>query len=302
MSEKNDKNLRRIGRREQKERLESPDMLFPKEEDMGASDLDLSRLALPDTDAEAIEMLSSLKGEVKAPKITPPEERYPPIRPVAEKPMRPRQDAPTVVVPKVKSNNGFFNFMTLLILLGTALFSAWFVQIWIDPQNILNPLPPATPFIEVTATPNGNFAPPVATPDDSGQIFVVITETPSLIAATESPYPFIVQEILYAPNSNDLGCNWWSIAGTVTDNAGAALNGYRIRVSGLGLNESVFSGASQSFGAGGFELPLVGTPGEETFTVQLFSAQDAPLSELINVTTRADCDANVTIVNFIQNR
>jgi hypothetical protein len=130
----------------------------------------------------------------------------------------------------------------------------------------------------------------------------VITETPSLISATESPYPFIAQEILYAPNSNDLGCNWWSIAGTVRDSSGAALNGYRIRVSGAGLNESVFSGASQGFGAGGFELPLVGAPGEEDFTVQLFSAQDAPLSELINVTTRADCDANVTIVNFVQNR
>jgi hypothetical protein len=299
MSEQNDKNLRRMGRREQKDRLQSPDSLFPKDD--AASDFDFSNLAYPDRDAEALEMLSSLQGEVKAPKITPPEERYPPLRPVAEKPRQSKAAAAPSTEPQ-KSKNGFYNLMTFVLFVGIVLFIAWFAQVWIDPQSFLNPLPPATPFIEVTATPSSAQTTVDATPDDSGQIFVVITETPALIAPTDSPYPFIVQEILYAPNSNDLACNWWSIAGTVRDIEGAALNGYRIRVSGAGLNESVFSGASQSFGAGGFELPLVGTPREEEFTVQLFSAQDAPLSEVVNVTSRADCDANVTIVNFVQNR
>lgn len=295
MTEQDNKNLRRLGRREQKDKLQSPQPLFPQEET--SSDLDLGSLGLPDTDADAIKLLSGLQGEVKAPKITPPEERYPPLRPVAEEPRRPK----TVAVPEPKAlkteNNAFYNFMTVLTLLAMVLFIAWFIQVWNDPQSVWNPLPPATPFIEVTATPSGLL---IATPDDTGQVFVVITSTPE--QSTASPYPFIAQDILYAPNSNDLGCNWWSIAGTVRDTAGAALNGYRIRVTGTDFNEAVFSGASQSFGAGGFELPLAGTPREENFTVQLFSAQDAPLSEALSISTRADCDANVTIVNFVQNR
>lgn len=297
MSQQNDRNLRRLGRREQKDKLQSPESLFPQEE--AGADLDLNNLSLPDRDAEAIQMLSSLQGEIKAPRITPPEERYPPIRPVSEAPKRPKvAPAQESAAPAKTQNNGFYNFMTLLILLSMVLFIAWFVQVWIDPQTVFNPFPPATPYVEITATPNSGFV--AATPDESGQIFVVITDTPSF--ATQSPYPFIVQDLLYAPNSNDLGCNWWSIAGTVRDSSGAALNGYRIRVTGEDLNESVFSGASQGFGEGGFELPLVGAPREESFTVQLFSAQEAPLSEALSVTTRADCDANVTIVNFVQNR
>jgi hypothetical protein len=297
MNEQNDKNLRRLGRREQKDKLQSPQPLFPQDEASSDSDLDLESLSLPDTDAEAIRMLSGLQGEVKAPKITPPEERYPPLRPVAEAPRRSKPvPAPKAEVAKSEPT-AFYNLMTILILLGMVAFIAWFVQVWIDPQSSWNPLPPATPFIEVTATPNGLV---IATPDDSGQIFVVITDTPASV--TESPYPFIVQDILYAPNSNDLGCNWWSIAGTVRDKDGAAMNGLRIRITGNELNESVFSGASQAFGAGGFELPLVGTPQEASFSVQLLSAQEAPLSEVLTISTRADCDANVTIVNFVQNR
>src|SRR5690606_8231075 len=99
---------------------------------------------------------------------------------------------------------------------------------------------------------------------------------------------------------NAFACNWWSIAGTVRDTNGAAINGYRVRVTGDAVNEAVFSGASQAFGDGGFELALVGTPQEATFTVQLFSPQDAPLSAAIEVQARADCDANVAIVNFVQ--
>lgn len=296
MNEQNDKNLRRLGRREQKERLNRPDSLFPQDD--AAPDLDLNSLSLPDTDAEALQMLSSLEGAVKAPKITPPEERYPPLRPVAEAPRQAKAQAPIPEAAPKPQNNAFFNVMTVFLLLSTVLFIAWFVQVWIDPQSFLNPLPPATPFIQVTATPNSGIV--AATPDDSGQIFVVITDTPA--AVNPSPYPFIVSEILYAPNSNDLGCNWWSIAGTVRDTSGAALNGFRIRVTGTDLNEAVFSGASQAFGAGGYELPLVGAPREEDFTVQLFSAQDAPLSEAFSLRTRADCDANVAIVNFQQNR
>jgi hypothetical protein len=146
------------------------------------------------------------------------------------------------------------------------------------------------------------------TPDESGQIFIVITDTPSaplesVPTGTQSPYPFIARDpVLYIPNANDFGCSWWSIAGTVTDLSGQGLTGYRIRITGEGINETVFSGAALTFGPGGYELPLIGSPQIATFSVQLFSVQDVALTEAVTIQTRSDCEGNVALVNFVQNR
>ena len=315
MSENDEKNVRRFGRRNQKNKLEKPSSLFPVDEsdfvpdfDREKANFDFDKLNLPDNDAEALAMLSSLRDEVKAPVITPKAERYPPIAP-KDRPQPKKVEntsAKVAVAPPNRGKNIFYNFLTLFFIGATCALVFWFVQVWNDPQSILNPLPPDTPFVVITADPNTvqNDAVQVdATPDESGQIFVVITDTPvPTVDATESPFPFIAEPILYVPNSNELGCNWWSIAGTVTDFNGEPLSGYRIRIIGEELTEAVFSGASQAFGEGGYELPLIGTPREAAFVVQLFSAQDAPLSEEVFVSTRADCDGNVTLVNFVQNR
>jgi len=308
MSEKDQKNVRRFGRRDQKDKLTKPDSLFPADDESSERseqvDFDINALNLPDTDSEALEMLSSLQDEVKAPVITPREERYPPVAPVDHRANRPSPVAETSAAKKEKGAC-LYNLLTILFLLATLVTIAWFVIVWINPLSPFNPLPPATPFVEVVVTSDSPIVPPPidATPDDTGQIFVVITDTPVPTAiGTESPFPFIAESVLYAPNSNELACNWWSIAGTVTDLESNPLSGYRIRVTGDGLDETVFSGVSQAFGEGGYELPLVGTPREEMFTVQLFSPQDVPLSEEITVATRADCESNIAILNFIQNR
>ncbi|GAB5491120.1 MAG: hypothetical protein Phog2KO_13350 [Phototrophicaceae bacterium] len=265
-------------------------------------DFDFNSLNIPDDNAEVLDMLSSLHDEVKAPVITPQEDRYPPTAPTN----RPKktQAKQTVAPTRNSARNTFYNLMTLIVLIATCALIYWFVQVWNDPQSALNPLSPATPFVMITADPNTIVDTEIqATPDDAGQIFVVITDTPMPTAsATDSPFAFITEPILYAPNTNDLACNWWSIAGTVSDLEGNPLTGYRVQIIGEDVSETVFSGASQAFGAGGYELPLIGTPREAAFVVQLFSAQEAPLSEEIFVSTRADCDANVTVVNFIQNR
>lgn len=313
MSENDEKNVRRFGRRNRKNKLEKPSSLFPVDEsdfvpdfDLDREDFDFGSLDLPDNDAEALAMLSSLRDEVKAPVITPKAERYPPIAPTPQRKQVSKPTAKEVVAPPNRGKNVFYNLLTLFFVGATCALVFWFVQVWNDPQSVLNPLPPATPFVVITAEPNSRSNDEVqveATPDDSGQIFVVITDTPMpTTEATDSPFPFIAEPVLYAPNSNELGCNWWSIAGTVTDLNGNPLSGYRVRITGEDVTEAVFSGASQAFGEGGYELPLIGTPREAAFVVQLFSAQDAPLSEEIFVSTRADCDRNVTLVNFVQNR
>lgn len=305
MSEKDQKNVQRFGRRNQKDKLAKPDSLFPVEDESPEQlDFDINALNLPDTDSEALEMLSSLQDEVKAPVITPQAERYPPLAPL-DHPARQASSQAESPAPEKEKGAWLYNLLTIIFSLGTVATIAWFAIVWTNPLSPLNPLPPETPFVEVVVTSDRPQIPATihATPDDSGQIFVVITDTPVPTAiGTESPYPFIAESVLYAANSNDLGCNWWSIAGTVNDSGGNPLSGYRIHVTGDNLDEAVFSGASQAFGDGGYELPLVGTPREDLFTVQLFSPQDVPLSEEITVTTRADCESNVTILNFVGNR
>lgn len=317
-----DNDIRRFSRRDQKNRLQKPKSLFPDEDDFKLPpdeekvrddsrfmppDFDIRDFDLPDTDADALELLSSLKDEVRSPNITPPEERYPPTAPSAKSDVRkptPIQKATVTQVSQKQSNNFFYNMMTFIVFIMIFAFIYWFIQIWNNPQSALNPFPPNTPFIVVTASPGSNLITDLnATPDEQGQIFVVITDTPMpTVINDESLFPFVHEEILYAPNSNQLGCNWWSIAGTVTDMNGNPINGYRVRVIGEDLNEVVFSGASQAFGEGGYELPLVGTPQQAQFTVQLFSPEDIALSDEIDVITQDSCDANVAIINFVQNR
>lgn len=311
MSDSDPKSVRRFGKQNRKNEIKHSGSLFPVDDDSTRENqtqsLDLDQLALPDRDAEALQSLSALQGEVKSPIITPEAERYPPLAPsIPSEPTEPIQaiahqhQHDIELEKKVRR----YNRITFFMVTGTILMSIWFALVWVDPQGLWNPLPPPTPYLIVTATPQGFVESIPPTPDADGNIFVVITDTPApVIASTDSPYPFIInQPILYAPNTNSLGCNWWSIAGAVTDQTGSALNGYRIRVTGDGVDETVFSGAAITFGAGGFELPLIGTPQASTFDIQLFSPQDAPLSEAFSITTRADCDGNVTIVNFIQNR
>ncbi|MCU0515189.1 MAG: hypothetical protein MUE40_21760, partial [Anaerolineae bacterium] len=162
--------------------------------------------------------------------------------------------------------------------------------IWQEPQSYLNPFPPEVRYVFVTATPAAAVAQP----------------TPTFpAAATPLPlFPFILRDgaALYIANSNGQGCAWSSIAGSITDAAGSALNGYRVRVTAASFDETVFSGAALTFGPGGYELPLGSAPQPGDYVVQLFSPQGAPLSDAVAVSTRADCAANVVLVNFVESR
>ena len=322
MSNKDKNSVQRFGRGNRKDRLTQTGSLFPMEESAPAEEpsqaasqpdnaplpeLDLETLSLPDTDRDALESLSKLsRDDVRAPIITPQAERYPPLDPAAEiEPEIPLPDPAKIAAQKARKRRNLRNNMiTVLAWFGIVSFVTWTILVWTNPQSALNPLPPETPFVVITATPGAAVNPLTPTVNAEGQIFVVATEAATAtLAPTDSPYPFIVPDaVLHVPNGNDLGCNWWSIAGTVSDKDGQAVNGYRVRVTGDGVDETVFSGTIQTFGAGGFELPLIGTPQVAEFMVQLFSPQDAPLSPPVMVTTQADCDANVAIVNFVQNR
>ena len=274
--------IRRFGRKDRKKSLDPRGPLFPPEE-----------LTPKPAPADEIQ-----EAEVEAPDEEITDE--PSTAVIAE----PITDAPKPATRPVKhvsyERHILANLLTIVFLLGTIGMGALVVTIAQNPYTPLNPFPPFTPIpIVITAT----FLPPTALP--TGTIEPTATFTPVVVETGGTPqagYSFILahEQPVYAPNANEKGCNWSSIAGTVTDKQGRALDGYRVRVSGNGINETVFSGAAITFGAGGFELFLNGTPQAQTYTVQLLDPNSQPLSPPYSVTTQASCDQNVAVLQFTQ--
>lgn len=239
---------------------------------------------LPADDTQSVEQLAALpEGVIARPlKITPPEERYPPVAPLVEP-----VDPPVVPVPAQRrsppARHISLNLLTLALLLGSV--GVWMVValIWQDPYHWLNPLPPPIVRVFVTAT----FLPPTPTPN--------LPPTPEGSLAL----PFtLLDGVVYRANANGRGCAWASIAGSVVDASGAGLNGYRVQILGEGVNATVFSGTAAAFGAGGFEFPLGEAPLEAAFLVQLMSFDSQPLSDVIAVQMRPTCEENVALLRF----
>ena len=246
---------------------------------------------IPDSnDDEALRNLANLSDEdIRAPKITPREERYPPVRPDNYK--APKQ----VPKPQAKRRGNWrYNLVSILAMLASIGVAVYFGIVWLNPQSNLNPLAPPTPFTLITATPEE-------------VIIIVATETPSSAAtpapvSTESPFNFVLAEpVRFQANTTGLGCEAWSIGGTVQTASGEGVNGLRVRIGGVDVTETVFTGTAERYGGGGFELTVIGAPKEDTYTVQLTSAQGEPLSDVLQVTTRSTCDGNLAVINFVEN-
>jgi hypothetical protein len=261
-------------------------------------------------------------------------ERYPPLSfaPLVDAHTPPVPQPPPISTPIPTQKRGrrygkwYHDLIAIGFMIGTIGLMVVFVTIWRDPWSPLNPLPPATTFIEVTWTPDMTalaiyFADQTATAQAENAPMAINTPANSIInpqnaqPAIVQPMttltgdkPFTISEagVLYTPNSNGRGCNWSSIGGTVTDRTGQPLNGYAIQIIDIEeptrLNVVVTSGSSLNFGAGGFELALGSTPRNRSYRIQLFDSANNAVSEPFQIFTREACDQNVAVVNFIQTR
>jgi hypothetical protein len=277
--------FRRLRRADRKSEIKSDPSFLQQE----ASDElpDLSMLAADDT--QALEQLAAIpEGVIARPlKITPPEERFPPVALPREPSRPPRPPAAQAAQrPPAARRHRSLNLLTLAMLLGTAAVWAAVAQIWQDPYHWLNPLPPPIVRLYVTAT----FLPPTATPD----------LPPTSEGSLAVPFA-LVDGVSYRANANPRGCEWASIAGSVEDASGIGLSGYRVQIVGDGVNAAVFSGTTAAFGAGGFEFSLGNAPTAASFLVQLYSAANQPLSDVIVLQTRDTCDENVALLRFRPN-
>jgi hypothetical protein len=159
------------------------------------------------------------------------------------------------------------------------------------------PTPTDTP--KQTQTPSRTFGPTPTFPP---------TWTPTLPPAsplpTRSNYPFALQdnEIIYTQYFFSSDCNWLGIAGLVLDTEGNPIVGLPVVLNGGGFqNEVTYSGNAPAYGESGWEHFLDNKVKEGDFLIQLYSNQGEPISDQINVRTRADCRANLIMVVFEQN-
>lgn len=311
MSDQDDPtSFRRITRRDRKRKLEARGSLFPPEDEQpSVSD---EQFAPPELREVSADDPPSTEAEVvEAAPAETPVEVVPPPKPAADRFPALPVDEPQIAVsartsPAVPRQRGTClpNLIAVLFCIGSIAAAGIFAVIYANPYTPLNPFPPFTPIpVLITAT----FLPPTATPpptETPPEPTATFTPLAAEAINTESPFPFVLlnEGAVYIPNANDQGCNWSSIAGTVTDLNGAPLDGYGIRVRGEGRDETVFTGSAATFGPGGFELFLNGVPTEAEFTVQLLSPQGAPLSQEYPVATRATCEENVAVLSFAQIR
>jgi hypothetical protein len=188
---------------------------------------------------------------------------------------------------------------------GTFLQPTWTPAVGAQPTEALLPLntlpptrthtpaptlPPATPTRTPTATPTNTATPgPSPTPSNtpSFYIFTKTNDTPA-----------------YQQNYvNPAGCDWMGMAGQVFGLDGQPLTtGYRVRVWNDNYDERVGLGSAPSYGLGGWEHTLGETPTQQTFNVQLETTGGTRVSLVYQVQSRAGCNENLIVFNFVKNR
>ncbi|NJL95954.1 MAG: hypothetical protein HC915_20590, partial [Anaerolineae bacterium] len=129
----------------------------------------------------------------------------------------------------------------------------------------------------------------------------LVTSPPLLV----SEFPFAVREPLYRRHLGTEGCDWLSVAGTVTSLLGQPyvnLDNLAVEVSGNRVSAVAFVGEALQFGPAGFEVRLGAAPRRGQFAVRLLGRMGEAVSDYLFLNTEDSCDRNVVFVEFVQNR
>ena len=124
--------------------------------------------------------------------------------------------------------------------------------------------------------------------------------------------PFVMQDgnPQYIPNiyHPDDGCSWLGVGGQVTGLNGGPVLYLSIKLGGSLNGESVdmitISGTAPQYGQAGYEFKLSDQPVDSAqhLYVQLLDQADLPLSEKYYFDTFNDCEKNLILINFKQER
>ena len=101
------------------------------------------------------------------------------------------------------------------------------------------------------------------------------------------------------------GCNWAGVAGQVFDLTGEPVAGLFVKIFGNLEGQPVeiytLSGMGEQIGPGGFEVTLADhlvTAGAD-MRIQLLDISAEPISPALALPLQANCNQNLTLVNFI---
>jgi hypothetical protein len=320
-------NIQRIGKKDQKKRLDNAGPLFPEEEQQiigqpGGEAVD-EIISTEEPTEEQLQAARELEEGINRPVIpiiyTPAEDRFPSlsgdIRQEAQQALENEHVESETGKRRRLQGNWLHDLVAFLFVLLTLALLAYYSIIWRDPYSTLNPFSPPTPFVLVTWTPDyGAIVNIYGTQTSEAVVSAQNAQTPvttdspdntdTTPLASASPFKLADSGVIYIPNANGRGCNWASIAGVVTGLGGEFLDGYIIQIidaeDPTRLNIQVFSGSSETFGDGGFEFNLGGAPKEGKYIVQLLSQERVPVSDEYLIFTYDACDQNVAIINFQQ--
>lgn len=171
------------------------------------------------------------------------------------------------------------------------------------PTETATPTPTATQVVfsagAQTPIPMGDEA--TFTPLDDGNGTSLPGSFEGGLTPTRSPFPFTASDVTYETNEGEDGCQWLSIAGTVTGINGEPAPGLAVEIRGENFNQVLFSGTAARLGEAGFEFYLGGRVRAANYTLQLLGPAGAPISDVIYVETGSTCQENVARVEFIQN-
>ncbi len=178
------------------------------------------------------------------------------------------------------------------------------------PTDTATPTPSATPTATPTQVINGTPMPvqpspglptPTLPPLDDGSGGMVPGLAGGAPVPTLAPYPFTAAPVRYQRNSDALGCQWLSVAGTISGMSGEPLPGLTVRITGENFRSVRLSGSAERWGPAGFEFQVGVAPRPATFTLHILDSTGTPISETVTVETGTTCDTNIALVDFVQN-
>jgi len=161
---------------------------------------------------------------------------------------------------------------------------------------------PVLPGLPPPSSATANPATPITAEGLPAQPGIIIPtgEVPPLGQITDAPFPFLARTITYQTSAN--GCEWLSIAGSVTGFLGEPLLNIPVEVTRSQFAEVRFSGTAPRFGGSGFEINVGNRPISQNFSVRLLSPTGQSLSDFVVVETGATCEENVAFIAFYQVR
>jgi hypothetical protein len=178
------------------------------------------------------------------------------------------------------------------------------------PTDTDTPTPSATPTATATQVINGTPMPVQPAPDlptptlpplDDGSGGMVPGLAGGVPTPTLAPFPFMAAPVRYQANTDAQGCQWLSVAGTISGLAGEPLPGLAVQIVGESFRSVRFSGSAERWGEAGFEFQVGVAPRPATFTLYVIGPAGTPISETVTVETGTTCDTNIALVDFVQN-